>query len=149
MNFSDYLDLEHIKLVDTATKKKSLVILSEIVCRSTPLDSHSVLASLFEREQLGSTAIGKGVAIPHCRRDDLSNPITALLRVAKGVDYEAPDQLPVKLIFALLLPADANRQHLDLLASLANRFNDTANVNALLEAKDESDVLHRIKTPMQ
>ena len=82
------------------------------------------MAALFEREQLGSTAIGKRVAIPHCRIDDLSNPIVALLRVSQGVNYEAPDELPVKLIFALLLPSDATQQHLDILASLASRFND-------------------------
>ena len=145
MNFTDYLDLEHIRLIDSATKKKSLVILSEMTCRSTPLDAHTVLASLFEREQLGSTAIGKGVAIPHCRIADLSNPIIALLRVSQGVEYDAPDQMPVKLIFALLLPTNANQQHLDLLASLASRFNDAANVSALLSAKDEADLLHRLK----
>ena len=148
MNFSDYLDLEHIRLVESATKKKSLIILSEMVCHSTPLDAHTVLTSLFEREQLGSTAIGHGVAIPHCRIADLSNPIIALLRVSQGVEFEAPDQLPAKLIFALLLPADASQQHLDLLASLASRFNDPMNVNSLLSAKDEADLLHRIKTPV-
>ena len=147
MNFSDYLDLDHIKLIDSATKKKSLVILSEMVCQATPLDPHTILAALFEREQLGSTAIGKGVAIPHCRIESLSNPIVALLRVSQGVDYEAPDELAVKLIFALLLPADANQQHLDLLASLASRFNDSTTVNSLLSAKDESDLLHRLKVP--
>ena len=145
MNFSDYLDLDHIRLVDNATKKKSLIILSEMVCQSTPLDFHSVLASLFEREQLGSTAIGKGVAIPHCRITELSNPIVALLRVAGGVDYEPPDQLAVKLIFALLLPAHANQQHLDLLASLASHFNNPLKVNELLIAKDEADILYKLK----
>ena len=145
MNFSDYLDLDHIKLIDTATKKKSLVLLSEMACQSTPLDSHVVLAALFEREQLGSTAIGKGVAIPHCRIAELSNPIVALLRVSQGVDYEAPDDLPIKLIFALLLPADATQQHLDILASLASRFSDTARVKELLSARNESDLLHRLK----
>lgn len=145
MNFSDYLNLEHIRLIDSATKKKSLVILSEMACQSTPLDLHVVLAALFEREQLGSTAIGKRVAIPHCRIADLSNPIVALLRVSQGVDYEAPDGLPVKLIFALLLPAEATQQHLDILASLASRFNDTARVGELLSAKNESDLLHKLK----
>ena len=147
MNFSDYLDLEHIRLIASATKKKSLVILSEMVCQSTPLDSHVVLTSLFEREQLGSTAIGKGVAIPHCRIAGLSNPIVALLRVSHGVDYEAPDGLPVKLIFALLFPSDATQQHLDILASLASRFNEVANVNELLSAKNESDLLRCLKMP--
>ncbi|MBC6414652.1 MAG: PTS sugar transporter subunit IIA [Chromatiales bacterium] len=145
MNFSDYLVLDRIKWVDSATKKKSLVMLSEMACRSTPLDPHTVLSHLFEREQLGSTAIGKGIAIPHCRIKDLSNPIVALLRVRQGIDYDAPDQLPVKLIFALLLPENANQQHLDLLASLARHFSDSARVQELLSAKDEASLLHKLK----
>jgi len=147
MNFSDYLDSHRIRFVDSATKKKALVMLSEMMSRATPLDSHSVLTSLFEREQLSSTAIGKGVAIPHCRVADLSNPIVALLRVARGVDYAAADQLAVKLVFGLLLPGEASQQHLDLLASLASRFNSTASVNFVLAAKDKADLLHRLQSP--
>lgn len=148
MNFSDYLNIERIKLIDAASKKKSLVMLSEMVCRSTPFDSHTVLADLFERERWSSTAIGHGVAIPHCRINDLSNPIIALLRVMQGVDYDAPDKLPVKLIFALLLPTGDNEQNLDLLASLASYCNQPTRVKELLSAKNEADLLHKLTAPL-
>lgn len=145
MDFSDYLDLSRIESVDSVSKKKSLVLLSEMMAKSSQIDSHTVLSRLFEREQLGSTAIGNGVAIPHCRIVGLNRPLVALLRISEGVDYEAPDNIPVKLVFALLLPEDANQEHLNLLADLATKLNNMEYVNLLLTAEDENKLLNILK----
>lgn len=145
MDFSEYLVLSRIESTDAASKKKCLVVLSEMMAQSSQIDAHTVLSHLFEREQLGSTAIGNGVAIPHCRIAGLDQPLVALLRVSEGVDYEAPDDMPVKLVFALLLPEDANQEHLNLLADLATKLNNVEYVDLLLAAESNERLLQLLK----
>jgi PTS system nitrogen regulatory IIA component len=99
------------------------------------LDPAAVLQGLNERERLGSTGIGEGVAIPHARLPDLPRAIGALAVLDKPVDYEAIDRRPVKLVFALLVPAEATAGHLQLLALLAGRFRNTDVRHRLLQAK--------------
>ena len=86
------------------------------------LDRGRVFDILHERERLGSTAVGRGIALPHGRMPGLRGPIVAAARLARPIDYDAPDGEAVWLAVCLLVPAEANAAHLHLLASLAARF---------------------------
>jgi len=84
-------------------------------------DMH-VLDALINRERLGSTAIGEGVALPHARMPSLSEPAAALISLKDGIDYESNDGQAVDLIVGLLVPEDCNDAHLQILRALAIRF---------------------------
>jgi PTS system nitrogen regulatory IIA component len=88
------------------------------------LKAGDVFNNLFERERLGSTALGYGVAIPHGRIKGLKHAAGAFFRLSPPLDFDAPDNRPVNLCFILLAPADANESHLQILGELAQLFGD-------------------------
>ena len=98
---------------------------------------------------MGSTAVGHGAAIPHCRIAGLERPLAALLRVGAGIDYDAADGLPVRLFFALLVPENADQQHLELLAGLATQLNEPVFVRRLLEAGSADEILGLLRQGAQ
>ncbi|MEH6516634.1 MAG: PTS sugar transporter subunit IIA [Halioglobus sp.] len=104
-----------------------------------------VLSLLTAREKLGSTGLGQGIAIPHCRIENCTHPLGALITLTDPVDFGAPDGLPVDLVFALLVPGEAHQQHLDILASIAGLFSQEDFCRQLRGAEDAS-TLHRIAT---
>ena len=88
------------------------------------LKASDVFNNLFERERLGSTALGYGVAMPHGRIKGLKQAAGAFFRLSPPLEFEAPDNRPVNLCFILLAPADANESHLQILGELAQLFGD-------------------------
>ncbi|RTL52688.1 MAG: PTS IIA-like nitrogen-regulatory protein PtsN [Rhodocyclaceae bacterium] len=103
----------------------------------------TVYDALFDREKLGSTGLGQGIAIPHGRIKGLKEARGAFMRLATPVPYEAPDGLPVNLMFILLVPEAATEKHLQLLSELAQMFSDKAFREALLAAAD-AEALHAV-----
>ncbi|MDO5609568.1 MAG: PTS sugar transporter subunit IIA [Pseudomonadota bacterium] len=95
-----------------------------------------IAASLRQRERLGSTSIGHGVAIPHGRSDVFDQARAAFVRLPAPVDYGANDEEQVDLLFALSVPAHFSHQHLQILAEIAERFSDESLRRALREAED-------------
>lgn len=126
MTLAEILSPDRIRLnVDAGSKKRALEALSELISQADPtLSSRSVCDCLTAREKLGSTGLGFGVAIPHGKLKVLEGTIGAFVRVRHGVDFDAPDGQPVDLLFGLLVPEDVTEEHLELLAQLAERFND-------------------------
>ncbi len=102
-----------------------------------------VFDSLFARERLGSTGLGQGVAIPHGRIKGLKDPIAALIRLAEPVPFDAPDGRPVNLLIFLLVPEQANQEHLDILSELAQMLSDKPFRESLLNAP-EANGLHKM-----
>jgi PTS system nitrogen regulatory IIA component len=86
------------------------------------LNADELFRNILEREQLGSTAIGEGMAIPHCRMKNCSRAMGALIKLDKPVDFEAIDQQPVDILFVLLVPEEEHDQHLKILAEIAGLF---------------------------
>ena len=151
MHFSSYLNAERIELLASiSSKKKTLEMLAALLApQNGALDAHYIFNQLVEREQMGSTAVGHGAAIPHCRIAGLDAPLAALLRVDAGVNYDADDGLPVRLLFALLVPENATGQHLDLLAGLATQLHEPVFVQRLLEADGKEQVLGLLRREAQ
>jgi PTS system nitrogen regulatory IIA component len=103
-----------------------------------------VFDSLFARERLGSTGLGQGVAIPHGRIKGLKEALGAFVRLAQPVPFDAPDALPVSLVFALLVPEHATEKHLEILSELAQMFSDRTLRDAMAAAPDAAALHHLI-----
>ena len=133
MKLSEILTPGCIRLESDATsKKRVLESASELLAGTDDgLLPRAVFDCLIAREKLGSTGLGHGVAIPHGRLAGLDKTIGAFLRVAKGVDFDAPDNEPVDLIFALLVPEESTEEHLQVLADIAEFFDSEDSRNAL------------------
>ncbi len=107
-----------------------------------------VFDSLFDRERLGSTGLGQGVAIPHGRIKGLKEALGAFIRVAQPVPFDAPDGSPVTLVFVLLVPEKATEKHLQILSELAQMFSDKALRESMMRAADAA-ALHELITAWQ
>ena len=99
-----------------------------------------VFDSLFAREKLGSTGLGQGVAIPHGRISKLRDAIAAFVKTSHPIPFDAPDGLPVTLIFVLLVPERATDLHLQILGELAQMFSDQQFRNRLLACEDAPSI---------
>ena len=138
-----FLSADRIQLnVAASSKKRMLEVLSVLLSRhQAPLDRHTVFQVLNERERLGSTGIGNGIALPHGRLNGISEPQAAVLRLRQGLDFDAVDDQPVTLVIGLVVPADATEQHLKILASLAQAFSEEEHRSRILEAQDIDSLL--------
>jgi PTS system nitrogen regulatory IIA component len=110
--------------VEVSSKKRMFEQVGLLFENNQGVARSLVFDSLFARERLGSTGLGQGVAIPHGRIKGLKEPIGAFLRLKTAVAFDAPDGRPVGLIFVLLVPEQANEQHLEILSELAQMFSD-------------------------
>ena len=133
MKLSEILSPECIRLDSDATsKKRVLESVSQLLADTDEeLSPREVFDCLIAREKLGSTGLGQGVAIPHGRLSGLDKTIGVFLRLPKGVDFDAPDNEPVDLVFALLVPKESTEEHLQVLASIAGYFNSKGSGDAL------------------
>ncbi|HET9113198.1 MAG TPA: PTS sugar transporter subunit IIA [Burkholderiales bacterium] len=104
-----------------------------------------IVESLLAREKLGSTGLGQGVAVPHGRIKGLKSAVGVLVRLNPPIDFDAPDRLPVNLVFVLFVPANATDLHLQILGELAQLFSDKPLRLALSTCNDSNDALELIR----
>ena len=144
MQVTELLDIERISCADdVGSKKRLLEQMSQLIANGqTELSQDQIFDSLISRERLGSTGLGHGVAIPHARLQNSDKTLAAVIKLRRGVDYDAPDHQPVDLLFALLVPENSTEEHLQLLAQLAEMFSDTDFVGKLRAAND-TDALYQ------
>jgi PTS system nitrogen regulatory IIA component len=138
MKISDFLSANDVLIGVAATDKKKL--LAELARKAGAIVdvlSERVLAELLKREELGSTGMGGGVAIPHARFEQVRKPLGILVRLRKPLDFDAVDGDPVDIVFLLLLPegAPAGNQ-LGALAAIARKLRNPAIAQALRRAHD-------------
>jgi PTS system nitrogen regulatory IIA component len=112
------------------------------------LDAIQASAALRAREALGSTGIGAGVALPHGRVKGLKDAIGAFCTLQSSLDFDAVDQKPVNMVFALLVPEEASDEHLKILAELAGLFSNKAWRERLLEARTPEELYDRLTHPL-
>ena len=119
------------------TKEEALGEMAERVSRQHPgLEHTEILRILLERERLGSTGIGDGVAIPHGKLKRLDQPVMVFARSLKGIDYNALDNRPVNLLFLIIAPEAAVGLHLKILARISRILKDATVRTSLMEAPD-------------
>ena len=130
-----------ICLTDINSKKRLLEKLSQLLGQGAPgYDPADIFNKLIERERLGSTGLGHGVALPHGRLGDNQETIGAFIKLDKGIDFDSPDHLPTDLHFALLVPEHHTDEHLQILASLAGMFSDTDFCTSLRECQSDEEL---------
>lgn len=130
---------------ETSSKKRLFEQAGQLFLASDGVPVAEVFESLFSREKLGSTALGYGIAIPHGRIKHLQETACAFIRLKTPTDFDAPDNLPVDLVFVLLAPAAATDVHLQILGELAAMFSDQ-DFRAQLRAAPDAAELHRLIT---
>lgn len=118
------------------TAQQVLGKLSEIYAEAYGLDAVAILEGLEQREALGSTGFGHGVAIPHCRSSEVNRPTMALLKLEQPVDFKSADAIPVSLVFGLVSPENAGATHLHALAAISRLARDETMLAALTDAPD-------------
>lgn len=124
-----------------ADKRGLLDDLAGRAARSLGLDRAVVAAALHRREDLGSTGVGGGVALPHARLDAVPRPYALLARLREGIDFDAVDERPVDLVCLLLLPTDEQGGNLNVLACAARLLHDPGTATALRGARDAHALL--------
>ena len=143
MQLSEIITSERvISNLDGTSKKRVLELVAEFLAKESALESEDIYQGLIDRERLGSTGIGLGVAIPHCRMANLFKNETRgyLIQLSQSVDFDAMDGQRVDLLFALLVPESTNQEHLNLLATLADYFSQDQFRRDLQLAKNATEL---------
>lgn len=140
-DITDILTIDRVDGGMNAPNKKGLFqLLGAAAARRTGLDSKTVAAALADREKIGSTGFGGGVALPHGRIEGLKGVFGYFARLTAPIDFQSVDTLPVDLIFLILSPPDAGADHLKALASASRIFRDR-NLVAKLRGARSRDAL--------
>lgn len=133
-----------IKSAPASSKKKVLEYLSSFIADHIPESSaDDIYERLLNRERMGSTGIGEGIAIPHCRLKQCEKTFGVLLQLEHAIDFDAIDQQPVDLIFALLVPEEATDEHLKTLSMLAQKLSQSDYREALRNSPDSQNLYKR------
>lgn len=146
MEISSILRVEAVKTLASVTSKKRLLQeIGDLGASAYGLTDADVCHALQERESLGPTGVGHGIALPHARIADLDRVYGIFIRIEKPVDFEAVDRQPVDLVFALLAPLDAGVDHLKALAMVSRTMRDPG-LCKKLRANAEPATLHTLLT---
>ena len=136
MQLSEFLDFEAIRVDLAAGNKRQLLNqLAQIAAARLSIDPSAIADSIAERERLGSTGFGGGVAIPHGKLDGLDRVYALVTRLAAPIDYKAVDGQPVDLVFLLMSPPDAGAEHLKSLAAVSRLVRHAGIVEKLRGAR--------------
>ena len=146
MDLSDMLRAEDVlPALQAGSKRQVLQALSTHAAKATGLDERAILDVLLQRERLGSTGVGNGVAIPHGRFTGMDRVRGFFARLATPVDFDALDHKPVDIVFMLMAPEGAGADHLKALARVSRVLRDAALVEKLRATRD-ARALHALLT---
>lgn len=142
MNITDLLKKEFIiEELKSKTKKEALLELSEVFLRGdVTVDSDAMVEVLLDREKLGSTGIGDGIAIPHGKLPGLENLVVSFGRTIEGIDFDSLDGKPVHIFFLLMAPENSAGQHLKALAKISRMLKEDVFRKELMEAKTSDEI---------
>ena len=146
MELSKVISPGAVRFLGQLTSKKRLFQeLGEVASQTYGLKAAIIIDGLQERETLGPTGVGHGIALPHARLEDLKKIVGIFMRLEKPLDYDSVDRQPVDLVFALFAPKDSGVDHLKALALVSRTMRDPA-VVAKLRANTDPAKLHAILT---
>ena len=141
MKISDFLSPGNVMIdVAAADKQKLLLALARKAGAVVGLPPEQILAELQKREELGSTGVGGGVALPHARFHQISKATGMLLRLRKPIAFDAVDEEPVDIVFLLLLPEASEGEQLGALAAIARKLRNPEITAALHDARDVAEM---------
>lgn len=141
------LDDSHISVNDICKTKKSILEkISDLLSRSSGVDRDDIFKKLYEREKLGSTSIGKGVAIPHARIEDIEYPFLSIIILDEPVEFDNIDSLDVDIIVSIIVPEKNYNDHLELLACLSSKLDDPFVRKELRQARNTSQIIKNFQS---
>ncbi len=146
MDISDLIEPQHVML-DVRVRDKAH-LLQELGRRAAPfagIDANAIATALSERQQLGSTGLGKGFALPHARIRGVRSLFGTFLRLNRPIEFQSIDEKPVDLVFLLLIPAEARNEHVAALAAISRRFRDE-NTAARLRKAESAEAAYQLLT---
>ncbi|WP_341863191.1 PTS sugar transporter subunit IIA [Gymnodinialimonas sp. 57CJ19] len=146
MDLSSLLTPEAVRVVgDVSSKKRLIQSVSEIAETLVDVPAHRIFEALQERESLGPTGVGQGIALPHARLAELDHVVGAFVRLERPIDFDAADRQPVDLVFVLLAPLESGVDHLKALALVARTLRNPA-LCAKLRANNDPLALFALLT---
>lgn len=144
---ADLIDPGRVELNCRLTSKKRLMEhVASMLAVGANVEEQNVFRVLIERERLGSTGVGDGVALPHGRMDGIADAVLALATLNEPLDYQSPDNQDVQIVVGLLVPENANDAHLQILAQLAGLLSQAGLRKELLRANDKDEVISALRT---
>lgn len=130
---------------DARSKKRLIEKLAEMFADAYEcIDKDTLYEKLIERERLGSTGIGEGISLPHCRFKTQGKTLCGCITLEHPVDFDAIDNQPIDLVFAMIVPLDADEQHLENLAHVAQILQNPKNTQQLRAATDRSGLYNTL-----
>lgn len=146
MDLSTLLSPDAIKVLsDVSSKKRLIQSISELTELLSDIPAARIFEALQERESLGPTSVGHGIALPHARLGDVDHVTGAFIRLERPIDFGAADRQPVDLVFVLLAPLESGVDHLKALALVSRTLRDPA-LCAKLRANSDPATLHALLT---
>jgi nitrogen PTS system EIIA component len=131
--------------LEASSKKRALEILANTIAADVQgIDADELFRRLIARERLGSTGIGQGIAIPHCRVENCQQTLGAIITLADPIEFDAMDGEPVDILFAMLAPEDAKDEHLQYLAALAGALSNEDFRESLRNASNNEDLFKAV-----
>ena len=141
------LDDSQVSINDDCRSKKSILErLSLLLSKSSGISTEEIFNGLYEREKLGSTSVGNGVAIPHARIKGIDHPFVSVVILDNPVDFDNIDNLDVDMIVCLIVPTEKTENHLALLACLSNILDKISNRKKLRNARNSEEILHCLES---
>ncbi len=141
------LDDSHILVnINCKTKKSILEKTSELLSGPSGIDSTDIFDKLYEREKLGSTSVGKGVAIPHARIKNIDYPFLSIIILDEAVEFDNIDNLDVDIVVSIIVPEKNYSDHLDLLANLSSKLDDPVVRKELRKARNNSQIIQCLQS---
>jgi len=139
-NLQQTLTASRIRLNEAvSSKKRALELISGLFASDCEdLGQDAILDALATREKIGSTALENGIALPHCRVQSCLHPLSAIVTLDQGIDFDARDKQPVTVLWALIVPEEATEEHLNLLAEIARILGDAEKVNLIKSASESA-----------
>jgi len=142
-------DLVFIDLPATSREAVLRALAARLKAHGAVADADDLYDKLVEREGLGSTAIGRGVAIPHCKLADLERVVVAVGVAPQGVPLETPDHEPVRLFFLVVSPEGAPAEHLQSLAAISKWLKDPRNLERVRRARTSEELSDALRAPVE
>tara|TARA_B100001057_G_scaffold137087_1_gene136719 strand:+ start:2530 stop:2988 length:459 start_codon:yes stop_codon:yes gene_type:complete len=140
------LDDSHISINDDSKSKKSILEKASLILSNTSgIDKDILFNKLYEREKLGSTSVGNGVALPHARVEGIDIPFVSIVILENAIDFDNIDDLDVDIVLCLIVPHDQSNNHLELLASLSEVLDQLSIRRTLRKSRNSEQIINCLR----
>ncbi len=150
MNVADLINQDSILInIESKSKKNILETISDNLADGDLGQKDTIFDKLYEREKLGTTAFGQGIAIPHARIPNIKSPKILFMKLSQGIDFDALDKKKVDLIFSLIVPDTKDDSHIEILSKVASIVDSKTFVQKIRDLSDKQKILDLLKISLQ